>query len=179
MLRQAPYEPVHVNRDARGRILPGQPSINPHGRPLGFVEYIRHMTGDGQELVDHALLCLRGSVLVEWMDEDGITRSRTMPADPKYQAEARAWLAERGYGKAIQTIEMATADDGDGVDYSKLTVDESRELLRLMAKASTGSTGLAPALEAGALHSTRPASAAVVSPAFPRDDGPSADNLPE
>jgi hypothetical protein len=112
-------------------------SGNPDGSPLGFVAYIRLMTADAQELVDHALLCLRGWILVRWQDErdPNIEHERLMPADPKYQSEARAWLADRGYGKALQVIETKS-DDGPAVNYAKLTTDELRTFLALQAKAT-------------------------------------------
>jgi hypothetical protein len=127
-------------RDEKGRLLPGQTG-NPHGRPIGFVEYIRAMTDDGKELIDHALLCMRGTVMVRFDDPvTGEWTEKEMPADPRYQAEARVFLKESGYGKALATLELKQAED-NGPDYSVLDVAETRDLLRLMAKAESPTKG--------------------------------------
>lgn len=144
--KQLDYEP---RRDRKGHWKEGQ-SGNPDGRPIGLVAYIRQVTGDGQELVDHAVDCVRGWVTVKWEDEHtGEMKERRMPADPRYQAEARAWLAERGYGKAPQLIQVESTKE-EPLDYGALSTDEARTLLQLMAKASA-----AKALTSGAIaHST-------------------------
>jgi hypothetical protein len=123
-------------RDANGRWTKGT-SGNPAGPPIGIIEYIRLMTGDGRELVDHAIECLRGWVTVRWEEEaSGQEYERRMPADPRYQAEARAWLAERGYGKAPMIIELQDQQEAQE-DFSHFSALELREYLRLQAKAES------------------------------------------
>lgn len=134
LMRPGKLEPFKPTvRDRKGKFKPGS-SGNPMGPPISFVEYIRLMTGDGQELVEHALECLRGFVRVQWEDEEtGAMRERLMPADPRYQAEARSWLAERGYGKTPQTIEIQQVEESART-YGHLEPHELREMLRLEAK---------------------------------------------
>ena len=78
--------------------MPGRPfrpgqSGNPGGRPKGAVvlaALIREQTADGAELVDFMLNVLRGR--------------RKAPL--RLRMEAAAWLADRGFGKALQQLEL-------------------------------------------------------------------------
>ena len=69
--------------------LAGQ-SGNPGGRPRGLAELVRQETKDGAELVAFHLRVLRG---------------RKQPL--RYRLEAAAWLADRGFGKALQQMEVS------------------------------------------------------------------------
>jgi hypothetical protein len=74
----------------RGRpFLPGN-SANPGGRPKGLAALVRDQTGDGAELVAFMLRVLRG---------------KRQPL--RYRLEAAAWLADRGFGKALQQMELS------------------------------------------------------------------------
>jgi hypothetical protein len=68
---------------------PGQTG-NPGGRPRGLAELVRQETKDGAELVAFMLRILRG---------------RKQPT--RYRLEAAAWLADRGFGKALQQMELS------------------------------------------------------------------------
>lgn len=167
-----PYQ--SVERDRHGKFKPGS-SGNPKGPTMGFVEYIRLMTGDGHEMVDHAVECLRGWVRVQWQEsEDGHVYERKMPADPKYQAEARAWLTDRGYGKAIQVIETNTAAE-PVENLQAFTTEQLRSWLELNAilegRALLGS-GVEPAQEAEGRESEEDAEYTPVTPALPQGGGP-------
>lgn len=71
---------------------PGQ-SGNPSGRPKGFAGLIREQTQEGAELVDFALAVLRGK----------------RKSDIKTKLAALEWLADRGWGKAVQIAETTGA----------------------------------------------------------------------
>jgi len=70
-------------------------SGNPGGRPPGLAELVREQTQDGQELVRFML---------------GVLRGRKQPV--RLRMEAAAWLADRGFGKALQQMELTGADGG-------------------------------------------------------------------
>lgn len=79
----------------RGRpFLPGN-SANPGGRPKGLASLVREQTKDGQELVRFML---------------GVLRGRKTPL--RLRMEAAAWLADRGFGKALQQLEVSGPDGG-------------------------------------------------------------------
>lgn len=88
-------------------------------------------------MVDHALTCLRGSVIVRWQDEDtGEEMERTMPADPKYQFEAGAYLDRKAEQHAARMATKTGTTTGN--DLSALSIDEKRQLVALLAKARHG-----------------------------------------
>jgi len=68
--------------------VPGE-SGNPGGRPKGLAVLVRGKVKDGKELVDFYLKVFR--------DEK---------EDMKFRLEAAHWLGERGWGKALQFIEI-------------------------------------------------------------------------
>ena len=68
---------------------PGQ-SGNPGGRPKALGTLVREQTQEGRELVTFMLRVLRG---------------RKTPL--RYRLEAAAWLADRGFGKALQQLELS------------------------------------------------------------------------
>lgn len=84
----------------RSEIVPAPPekpwlfkpgnSANPGGRPKGIAELVRRETKDGAELVTFMLRVLR---------------SRKEPM--RHKLEAVAWLADRGFGKALQQMELS------------------------------------------------------------------------
>lgn len=76
---------------------PGQ-SGNPGGRPRGFSRYIRQQTKDGTELVDLMVKVLRGEPV------NGQRRKPTL----RDRMDAATWLADRGFGKPSQPLEVET-----------------------------------------------------------------------
>ena len=69
--------------------VPGK-SGNPTGRPKGFAAFIREQTNDGEELAKFAIDILRGKKGAKLPD----------------QLSAMTWLADRGWGKPLQSTEM-------------------------------------------------------------------------
>ena len=77
------------NRGVSGRFLPGV-SGNPTGRPKGFAALIQAETKDGAELVAYML---------------GVLRAPKQPT--ALRMAAAQWLADRGFGKALQQMELS------------------------------------------------------------------------
>lgn len=67
---------------------------NPGGRPKGLMARVRAQTRDGTELVDFMLDVLRGK--------------RRAPM--RLRMEAAMWLADRGFGKAMQQVEYGNLE---------------------------------------------------------------------
>lgn len=95
------------NRGVTGRFLPGN-TANPAGRPKGLAAMVQAETRDGAEVVAYMLRVLR--------DERQPTALRMA---------AGQWLADRGFGKAVQTVELDAS-----VNATVNTVDPVREKIR-------------------------------------------------
>jgi hypothetical protein len=85
---------VPENRGVTGRFLPGTLSPNPGGRPKGLASLVRAETRDGAELVAFML---------------GVLRTARHPLALRMMAAQ--WLADRGFGKAVQTLEADISVD--------------------------------------------------------------------
>jgi hypothetical protein len=83
--------------------------VNPGGRPKSLSSLVREQTKDGAELVRFML---------------GVLRGRKTPL--RYRLEAAAWLADRGFGKALQQMELS----GPGAEPLTIRIEyaESRFL---------------------------------------------------
>ncbi|MDP6422653.1 MAG: hypothetical protein FI707_12150 [SAR202 cluster bacterium] len=78
-----------------GRPFPKGVTGNPGGRPKGLASIIRDRTFDGQELVDFYTSVFRGEKI------DGVKPAL------KHRMEAGTWLSDRGFGKPVQSVQMA------------------------------------------------------------------------
>jgi Family of unknown function (DUF5681) len=97
-------------RDTTGRFVKGQ-SGNPGGRPRGLVKKIREETEDGEDLADFLLRVFRGEV-------DGVKL--------KDRIEAATWLADRGFGRPVQAMNIETFE----IDLTRLTDEQLERIAR-------------------------------------------------
>ncbi len=100
---------------------PGQ-SGNPGGRPKGLTRRVRELVGDDGEAI--------ASYMFSVMSDD-----REKTAD---RLEAARWLADRGFGKAVQTMEIDVARQPISIDTSNLSGDELDTLISLVEKTLPG-----------------------------------------
>lgn len=86
---------------------PGK-SGNPNGRQRGFAAAVQKLVGkDGAKLVKAAYLLALGSPKdVQAFFGEPVSR----PA--KVRLDAIAWLGDRGFGKAVETVELTGKDGG-------------------------------------------------------------------
>jgi hypothetical protein len=101
-------------RDPHGRFAPGA-SGNAAGRPRGFAALaaaIRADTEDGRELVRFALRVLRDESL-----------------DVRARLAALGWLADRGWGKALISIDVETPGAVDPLALTPMEREQEIEAL--------------------------------------------------
>lgn len=75
-------------------------SGNPGGRPKGLAAYVREKTRDGHALVDFFVQIFNG---------EAIDNKKPKLAD---RLAAADWLADRGFGKAVQALELPEGQTG-------------------------------------------------------------------
>lgn len=138
-----PGLPSPIKRDAKGRVLPGQ-TLNPRGQIHSLRPLIEALTGDGEELVMHALEEMRGKPREIRYTLDGIEQVQVQVPTIADSRAARMQLWERGYGAVVKALEVSGAEggpirtesSGGQQDLSKLTPQELRTLISLMSKAT-------------------------------------------
>jgi hypothetical protein len=143
---------------------PGHVSV--HARPMGLMRYIRAATRDGQELAEFMLAVMRAdvdSLTPEWLkaiiemptkgilrepkaiaktlnDARGLEKFRRHPSvfvTMSMRMSAARWLADRGYGKVLQSIEHLMPSDSavrPRIDLAQLNAHEFDTLRRLSEK---------------------------------------------
>ena len=92
--------------------LPGH-SGNPGGRPKGLAERVRQETNDGKMILDFMIAVARGAKI------DG---RKPRLAD---RVDANKWLADRGWGRAIQGVEHEF-DGGQFGDRVTFVIPDNR-----------------------------------------------------
>lgn len=127
----APYRPL---RDSEGKLRPGH-TANPLGRPPSLARYVYDLTGGGQEMIDHAVTVMRGSSPIRWLNDDGDTLERDAPASIKDQADARTFLQTT---MQPELDKVAAANQGEHLDFDKLTHEEVVVFRQLLSKAKAG-----------------------------------------
>lgn len=95
------------NRPATALAVPERPkhwfkpgnNANPGGRPYSLARYAREMTNDGRMLVEFMVTVALGNPVLR-------KRARAQRPSLKMQYDAVCWLADRGFGKVVQTTEL-------------------------------------------------------------------------
>ena len=101
-----------------GRPFPPGVSGNPGGRPKGLASRIREITNEGNDLVDFVVSVFKG--------EHG--------GGPKLRMEAATWLADRGFGRPAQAVDLrATVGGLEGGPVTTETTARELVLARLDA----------------------------------------------
>lgn len=105
--------------------MPGTISVST-GRPKGFAglaKYVQSQVGGGKDLADWVYAVWRGDII---------------PTEA--QVKAHNWLTERGFGKAMQSIELQTSINREmgqteaSNPFDNLSLEEAMEYQRLAAK---------------------------------------------
>ena len=99
----------------------GQPTPNSGGKPLtsikNLAQYARSATNDGKELVDFMVDVLRGNERVT----------------TNHKIQAVAWLADRGWGKPIQQVDIE-AHTTHTIDLSEYSAEQLAGIIDLADK---------------------------------------------
>jgi hypothetical protein len=96
--------------------LPGQ-SGNPGGRPKGLSRRVRELVGDrGEVIADYMLSVMH--------DEKARTAGRL---------EAAKWLADRGFGRAVQTLDFDVTAHPP-IDVTKLSTPDLEALIAVFER---------------------------------------------
>lgn len=98
-----------------------QPGVvqNPSGRPKSFANYIRTLSLDGEVLVDKVFAILKHP------------KGKGLAAQ-KLQLDCIQWLADRGWGKAVQNVEHSGTiahELSQAIDRFKDVSDEDLQTL--------------------------------------------------
>ena len=92
-----------MDRDKSGRFVKGHTSNG--GRPKGLAEQCRCAVNNGADLVVFYVEAFRGSMRYQSTDEKGEPKELIQFVKPEQRLEAAQWLADRGWGKAVQQID--------------------------------------------------------------------------
>jgi hypothetical protein len=132
---------------------PGQ-SGNPHGHGLTamtLAAQIRRESGNGAELMAFFFRVMRG---------EGIRMGKRGPMrTPKieHRLAAAVWLAERGWGKAREFIELSNAsENSERLELLRKLSDEDRAQVRAILQRALGSIDASSSTSASPSSSTSP-----------------------
>jgi hypothetical protein len=115
----------HNSRTTRNGGVTGagfQPGVsgNPGGRPKGLTRRVRELVGDDGETIAKYML----SVMT---DETERTADRM---------EAARWLSDRGWGKAIQSLDLNVEEHDPWTEVmSKLSAEELDDMIAILERA--------------------------------------------
>ena len=98
-----------MDRDSRGRFVKGNTvsAGGNGGRPKGLAERARAATNDGEDIIAFFVAVFRGEHGAELAD----------------RMAAASWLADRGWGKATQILDVTTSGEirvYTGVDVERV-----------------------------------------------------------
>lgn len=134
-----PIENDRWRNTGRTHFKPGN-RANPGGRPKGLMQYVRAKTKDGKELADIALKIARGTLIIveTYFDKDGNEHTAERTPSHKDRLSAVEFLADRGFGKALATLEL-TGKNGLPIAVEHSSADDLRlELIRRGALNANG-----------------------------------------
>jgi uncharacterized protein DUF5681 len=114
----------------RAGFLPGQ-SGNPGGRPKGLSRRVRELVGED----GHAIADFMFSVMTD-------NASRT--AD---RLEAARWLADRGFGKAVETVDVGVKHDTWPEILTEMSGDDLDTLIAILEKYQPNRPLVSPAAD--------------------------------
>lgn len=86
-------------------------SGNPSGRAKGLTSIVKEMTDDGKELCRIMWEIAQGTLYVTDTYHDGDGKPRTIDREPSHKDRIAAveWLADRGFGKVSQSVDLSGA----------------------------------------------------------------------
>lgn len=96
----------------RGKPFEKGRSGNPGGRPKSFASLIRERTDDGRELVEFFLALKNGKIITHEHGEPFVDAIASEKVETKDRTDAAKWLADRGWGKAQESVEVSGPDGG-------------------------------------------------------------------
>lgn len=98
-----------VNPKSLANLIPG---ANPGGRPKGLETLVRAITNDGKEIVETMHQIATGKLKIERksVDESGKVSTAKVTPSHKDRVAALEWLADRGFGKSKDTLEVSGPD---------------------------------------------------------------------
>lgn len=92
---------------------------NPGGRPKGLAAFVRLRTNDNHDQVNFFVK------LSKSLEKDTPDKERVPGAELKDVIEANKWLADRGSGKAVETV---VTHEGEGNPFEGLSTEELKAL---------------------------------------------------
>jgi uncharacterized protein DUF5681 len=101
--------------------LPGQ-SGNPGGRPKGLARRVRELVGDSGESIVQFMVDVLG-------DDSARTADRL---------EAAKWLADRGFGKAVQAVEIDVPVESWASVFARIPTEDLETMLAILNKHGLG-----------------------------------------
>ena len=102
--------------------VPGQ-SGNPGGRPKGLPRRVREVVGDNGERIIEFMVDVLG-------DETARTSDRL---------EAAKWLADRGFGRSVQAVEIDVPVQSWASELARLPVEDLDTVIAILEKVELGS----------------------------------------
>lgn len=123
IVQSRPVTTQHGGVTGRG-FQPGQ-SGNPGGRPKGLTRRVRELVGDNGEAI--------AQFMYEVMSDGG---ARTPD-----RLEAAKWLADRGFGRAVQALDIDVYPSS--VDISHFSTDDLKAISEVLRKYSPEAADLA------------------------------------